>query len=104
MKKSDMPSAERKLIRQRIKNAMNLALGPILELKELSDTPQAKYFTSYVNERIAIIERTEDSPMRTIAIFPATEDGKIAANRYCDSLNSEDGLVSTDDLLSFEKA
>ena len=42
--------------------------------------------------------------MRTIAIFPATEDGKIAANRYCDSLNSEDGLVSTDDLLSFEKA
>ncbi|MBO7685134.1 MAG: hypothetical protein J6V72_02040 [Kiritimatiellae bacterium] len=46
MKKSDMPSAERKLIRQRIKNAMNLALGPILELKELSDTPQAKYFTS----------------------------------------------------------
>ena len=81
---------------ERINNAYRLAIGPILE----SDDCDGRYYTSYVDEKIAALEKNEGVPPRVIAYFPATPDGKIAAERFVDSLN----WSTLDDAdLSFEK-
>ena len=102
MQESISSDTDRNVVEQLINNARRLAIGPVLELNELKDDPQARYFTSYTGDKIAVIERTDGGPLRTIAIFPSTSDGKIAAGRVCDSLNSKDGCVSIDESLSFE--
>ena len=103
MHESNNSDSEQKMVRQLINNAWRLAIGPVLELNELKDDPKARYFTSYIGEKIGVMERTEEMPLRTIAIFPATTDGRIAAGRFCDSLNSTNGDISIDESLSFER-
>lgn len=81
---------------ERVNNAYRLAIGPILE----SDDCDGRYYTSYICEKIAALEKNEGVPPRVIAYFPATPDGKIAAERFVDSLN---GQTLDGDDLSFEK-
>ena len=82
--------------KEKINNAYRLAIGPILTL----DDYEGRYYTSYVGEKIAALEKNEGVPPRVIAYFPATPDGLIAAERFVDSLN---GSTLDDVDLSFEK-
>lgn len=82
--------------KERINNAYRLAIGPVLTL----DDCDGRYYTSYVGEKIAALEKNEGVPPRVVAYFPATPDGLIAAERFVDSLN---GSTLDDDDLSFEK-
>lgn len=83
--------------KQRINNAYSLAIGPILT----PDDCEGRYYTSYVGDKIAVLEKNQNLPPRVIAYFPATNDGLIAAERFVDSQNG-DGLEGGD--LSFEKS
>lgn len=83
--------------KQRINNAYSLAIGPILTL----DDCEERYYTSYVGDKIAVLEKNQNLPPRVIAYFPATNDGLIAAERFVDSLN---GTTGGEEDLSFEKA
>lgn len=57
-------------------------IGPILTLQE-----SGNYFTSYEGGDIVVVEKIENQPRRTIAIFDASEDGLKSAEKLCDDLN-----------------
>lgn len=91
---------ENKIINERISNAWKLAASPLLTL----DDCDGKYYAGYVGDKIAIFEKQPDIPPRVIVYFPGTEDGRIASERICDSLNDPTGkTLSLDELLSSEK-
>ncbi len=83
--------------KQKINNAYHLAIGPILT----ADDCDGRYYTSYVGDKIAVLEKNKDVPPRIIAYFSSTEDGLIAAERLVDSLNK---TSLAEDYLSFEKS
>ena len=82
--------------KQRVNNAYRLAIGPILDL----DDCDKRYYTSYVSDKIAVLEKNDSLPPRVVAYFPPTPDGLVAANRFVDNNNNE---PLADDDLSFEK-
>ena len=84
-------------LKERLNNAYRLAIGPILDVNDCN----GRYYTSYVGDKIAALEKNKDVPPRVIAYFAATPDGLIAANRFVDSLNE---TTLDDDNLSFEKS
>ena len=81
---------------QRMNNAYSLALSPILDIDDCDE----RYYLGYDDGKIAVHEKNADIPPRVIAYFPATEDGKIAAERFVDSKNND---PISDELMSFEK-
>ena len=97
-KKQSMSKEERKALGKLISNAWKLATSPMLTLEDCD----GKYYAGYVGDKIAIHEKADGIPPRIIAYFPATPDGKIAAERVCDSLNLPPEEMSVDDSLSFE--
>ena len=80
-----------------IRNACKLSVGPILP----HDDCDERYYIGYAEGRIAIFEKNEGIPPRIIAYFQPTEDGRIAANRYANSLNGGENYA--EETLSFEK-
>lgn len=89
-----------KQLKKSISAAWKLAASPLLTL----DDCDGKYYAGYVGDKIAIFEKRPDIPPRVIVYFPGTEDGRIASERICDSLNDPTGkTLSLDELLSSEK-
>lgn len=83
-------------MKQKINNAYSLAISPILD----TDDCDGRYYLGYDGGKIAVHEKNTEIPPRVIAYFPATEDGKIAAERFVDSKNND---PISDELMSFEK-
>ena len=100
MKKSDIPASELKLIDEKISNAWKLSIGPSLANCDVD----GRYYVGLVGDKIAIHETLKVGLARIVAYFPHTADGKIAALRCCDSLNSpKDEVIEIYEDLSFEK-
>ena len=100
MKKSDIPASELKLINEKISNALKLRIGPSLANCDVD----CRYYVGLVGDKIAIHETLKVGLTRIVAYFPHTDDGKIAALRCCDSLNSpKDEVIEIYEDLSFEK-
>lgn len=94
-----MTAEKKKAVKRLVSNAWKLAATPALTL----DDCDGKYYAGYVGDKIAIFEKNDGIPPRVIVYFPGTSDGKIAAERVCDSLNLPIAEISIDDTLSFEQ-